>query len=171
MPRSEKEKVDSTIVVAIIGLIGTLVVAVLTSPIGVKLLERTSATETTSPVPTSIPPQDLKQIFKADFENGAASGFAFNSGDWKVVKDKSNYILQGTATGPIAPAAITYFGTNDFADGVIEFRVKFPLLTSNLYFEFRREEGNGSYVLYLVPGNQSIVLATNMLVHLGINEW
>jgi hypothetical protein len=120
------------------------------------------------PTQTAIPttmPQTLQQVFKADFENNFASGFGFTLGNWKIVKDKANHVLQGDSVGSVAPAGLAYFGPSDFTDGVVEFRVKFPYQTSNLYFEFRQDEATGSYALSLDPNSKVVALGTFKLVN------
>jgi hypothetical protein len=166
MPKVEKKEtnrqkgIDTAIIVAIIGLIGTLTVGVLNSQVIIKLLDRSSAT----PAPT--PENGGRLIFSEDFEDNIISGFAFDTGKWEIIGETSNFALKGTATEAIAPAAQAYFGSNDFSDGVIEFRVKF-LQTQGLYLDFRFLEGKGTYVLYLSPGNQDVILATNVLENDG----
>lgn len=173
MSKEEKKGKDTTVIVAIIGLVGTLIAGLLSSPVILKLLDNATATpaaeQTTGESPaTSAPAQsnpqplgDLKLVFEEDFEGQSASGFAFESGDWKVVKDKSNYVLQGVGTGPEAPAAIAYFGANDFASGIIEFKINF-LDEGGVYLDFRLEDG-GSYVFNMTPEYQNVILATNAL--------
>lgn len=224
MSTSTEKKIDTAIVVAIIGLFGTLCVGILNSPLLVKvLIERTSGTATptlpfgaptttnspfeptnTSDAPTAtvftdtvtplaptetftpaietvaptstVPrltrtpnpatpvPQVLQQVFKADFENNFASGFGFTFGDWKILRDKTNHMLQGDSVGSVPPGGIAYFGPSDFADGAVEFRTKFPTLSSNLYLEFRQDEVNGSYALHLDPSHKTVALGTDLLV-------
>jgi hypothetical protein len=157
MPREAKrsKKVDTAIIVAVIGLIGTIMAALLNSPVLTKLVERT---------PNAL--QDEKPIFSQDFEGGSSSGFGFEIGDWKVIQDGSNHVLQGTATESSVPAARAFFGPADFADGAIEFRFKF-IRVGDLYFDFRHQE-TGVYVLYFHTGMQNVVLAINALQG---NDW
>lgn len=112
-------------------------------------------------------PAGLQQVFKADFEDGSTSGFGFESGDWKVEEDQANHVLQGIASGTVAPAAIATFGPSDFSDGAVEYRLKFKT-SSGFYFDFRLEYNKGSYLLYFNPDRQTVVLATNMRVN---NDW
>jgi hypothetical protein len=219
MSTSKEKKIDTAIVVAIIGLCGTICVGLLNSPLLVKfIMDRASLTQTVTPITAGTPleitatpaitgtpfidtatpavlttltatvdivtptattprptrtrtpatatlgaPQVLQQVFKADFENNFASGFGFTFGDWKILKDKTNHLLQGDSVGSVPPAAVAYFGPSDFTDGAVEFRVKFPILSSNLYFEFRQDETNGSYALHVDPTNKVIALGANML--------
>ena len=160
---NRKKRFDTAIIVAIIGLIGTLAVGILNSPLIVKLLDRSS----TTPAGTSPASNGEQLVFSEDFEDDAASGFAFETGKWEIVKDGSNFVLQSTATEPIAPAAKAYFGSNDFSDGSIEFRVKF-LRPQGLYLDFHFQDEKGTYVLYISPEQQTIILATNILEN---NDW
>jgi hypothetical protein len=150
MPREAKKskKVDTAIMVAVIGLIGTIIAALLSSPVLTKLVERT---------PDAL--QDEELIFSQNFESESSSGFGFEIGDWNVIQDGTNYVLQGTATESSVPAARAFFGPADFADGVIEFRFKF-IQAGDLYFDFRHQE-TGVYVLYFHPEVQNVVLAIN----------
>jgi len=163
MPKVEKKKtngkkrLDTAIVVAIIGLIGTLAVGILNSPLIIKLLDRTSVSPT--PAETNLPPNAGQLLFNEDFEDNAASGFAFELGEWEIIKEKSNFVLKGTATESDTPAAKAYFGSNDFSDGIIEFRFKF-LQSIGLYMDFHFQAEKGSHVLHLSPDYESIFLST-----------
>jgi len=53
--RSEKSKPDATTVVAIITLLGTIVTAVLASPVLIAWIQKTPDAKTSSPQPTSVP--------------------------------------------------------------------------------------------------------------------
>jgi hypothetical protein len=157
-PESKKSKLSPTIVVALIGLAGTVVTALLTSPVLIELIKNSGATQT--PVgQTSLPPSEATLVFSEDFEDGAASGFAFQIGDWQISKDKSNRVLEFTATGSEAPAAKAYFGPSVFSDGVVEFRVKFIELYG-FYFDFRQQD-DAVYVLSLDPEASVVLLAVN----------
>lgn len=174
MPKGEKNSSakkgkDTAVVVAIIGLVGTLIVGLLNSPVIIKLLERDSAALTeapndiqpiSAPVESNQPLGDLKLVFDEDFEDKSANGFAFDLGDWEVVKDKSNYVLKGVATGPETPAAVAYFSSNDFSNGVIEFKVKF-MDAGGIYLDFRLQN-SGTYVFNMTPEYQNVILATNV---------
>jgi hypothetical protein len=164
MPNIEKKKtvgqkrVDTAIIVAIIGLVGTLAVGILNSPLIIKLLDRSSVT----PAKTNLPVNGGRIIFSEDFENNVASGFTFETGKWEIIKENSNFVLKGIATDPIAPVANAYFGPNDFSDGTIEFRVKF-LQLYGMDIDFRTQDNGETYVLALSPDYQTIILATNTL--------
>jgi hypothetical protein len=162
MSRSEKKRtnpkkgIDTAIIVAIIGLIGTLTVGILNSQVIIKLLDRSSAT----PAETALSTSGAQLVFNEDFEDNIASGFAFESGNWEIVNENSNFVLKGIATDPIPLVANAYFGPNDFSDGTIEFRVKF-LQLYGMDLDFRTQDNGETYVLALSPDYQTIVLATN----------
>lgn len=158
--KAGKGKYDTAIIVALIGLIGTLVVGILNSPLILKLLERTPETPSSTEVNGQL-------IFNEDFEDGSADGFAFDMGKWDVLTEGSNHLLRATATEPETPAAKAYFGSNDFSSGIVEFRIKF-LQMKGFYMDFRFHEGVGTYVLYFSPEYQSTALATNILEG---NDW
>ncbi len=156
--KTKKSKMSTTVLVALIGLAGTIITALLTSPVLIELIRKSSATET--PVEsTAVAPAGASLVFNEDFEDGVASGFAFQMGDWKISKDKSNRVLEFIATGAEAPAAKAYFGPSIFSDGVVEFRVKFIEL-HGLYFDFRQQE-DAVYVLALDPESSVVLLAVN----------
>jgi len=151
MPRTRSKKIDTAIVVALISLVGTLVVGVLNSPVILALIAPAMST------PTLTSPGKL--VFSQDFEASDANGFAFETGEWTVEQIGSNRILQGIPTEPQVPAAIAYFGSNDFTDGVLEFKVNFQEL-DELYVDFRLGE-EGTYVLYFNPLTGWLVWAIN----------
>lgn len=169
MPKNEKKRtnekkgIDTAIIVAIIGLVGTLTVGILNSQVIIKLLDRSSAT----PAETALSTSDAQLVFNEDFEDNIASGFAFELGNWEIVNENSNFVLKGVATESIAPAAKAYFGSNDFSDGVVEFRVKF-LQPQGLYMDFRFDDARGTYLFNLSPEYQSIIMGTNTLEN---GEW
>jgi hypothetical protein len=142
---------DTAIVVALISLIGTLAVAVLNSPVILALIAPAT------PTPTLTAPGKL--VFSQDFEAGDANGFAFETGKWTVERIGSNRVLQGIPTELQVPAAIAYFGSNDFTDGVLEFKVNFQEL-DELYVDFRLGD-DGTYVLYFNPLTNWLVWAIN----------
>jgi hypothetical protein len=156
--RTKKSKLSPTVIIALIGLAGTVITALLTSPVLIELIKKSSATETLAGV-TAVPPANATLVFDKDFEDGVVSGFAFRSGDWEMTKDKSNRVLEFTATGPEAPAAVAYFGSPDFSDGVVEFRVRFITLFG-MYFDFRQQD-DAVYVLSLDPDSKVVLWAVN----------
>jgi len=159
MSKDEKEKKDNAMIIAIIGLIGTLVAAALGSPVLVELIKDKQVTET--PVSsTQIPaastqtPAFTEQtlIFSEDFENEKVSGFSYDGGQWNIVKDRSNKVLEGDSTslasGTVAKAI---FGPSDFNNGIIEFQVRVIQFagkdgSADLYF---RETNQSTYSLTL----------------------
>lgn len=151
------KKSDAAVVVAIIGLIGTLTAAILNSPLILKLAERSSAPEaagTTAAAP----------VFDENFDDNFANGFGFELGTWEVVKEGDGFILRGTATEPDSPAGKAYFGPGNFSDGAIEFRVKF-LTAPGIYLDFRLQAEKGGYVFNFSPQYQAALLAKNTYNH------
>jgi len=160
-PRATKKKIDTAVLVAIIGLVGTVIAALLSSPVLITLIEEKDATATSATEPIA----GGEPIFSQDFENGNASGFAFISGTWEVAQDRAdpgNAVLQASALDVADPTTKTYFGPSEFANGIIEFRCKF-LRLGDLYLDFRYQEGS-TYVLYFSSGKQYIALASNMII-------
>jgi len=156
MPKEAKEKKDNAMTIAIIGLVGTLIAAALGSPVLVELIKNKQATKT--PASTAQTPGTKTQtpaftnqtlIFSEDFENGKASGFSFDGGEWEIGKDKSNQVLEVDSTslssGTVARAI---FGPSDFNNGVIEFLFRFNLFASDATASVRfRFTGNSTYSL------------------------
>jgi len=138
---SKEKKDNSGMIIAIIGLVGTLVAAALGSPLLVELLKNKQATETpasivtetpvtkveTPDIHTQGPPEFTEQnlIFRENFDNDNVSGFSYDVGQWQLGKDKSNQVLEGdsTASSPDAVSA-AIFGPSDFTNGIIEFRIR-----------------------------------------------
>jgi hypothetical protein len=162
---NEKKGLDAAVIVAVIGLFSALTVGVLNSSLIAKLLDRAFAPS--APTETSPAPSDGSLIFNQNFEDNVASGFAFETGKWEVVKENANFVLKGVATETTQPAATAYFSSNDFSDGLVEFRVKF-LKQPDLYLDFHVQDNVGSYVLDLSPKLQSVALATNTFEN---NDW
>jgi hypothetical protein len=142
MPNNKRKKMDTAVIVAIIGLSGTVIAALFSSPVLIALLER--KTPTAPPTETSPTDGDRVLVFSQDFEDDTTSGFAFDEGDWKIIRDKSNKVLEGIAdvsTPDIYPSAT--FGPSDFADGVVEFKIKFNQFTNDesasLHFRYTNQ--------------------------------
>ena len=160
MPKVEKEKKDNAMIIAIIGLIGTLVAAALGSPVLVELIKDKQITETpvsSTQIPTvsTQTPVFTEQtlIFSEDFENEKVSGFSYGGGQWNIVKDKSNKVLEGDSTS-LSPGsdARAIFGPSDFSNGIIDFQIRVNLFvgddpTANLYF---RETNQSTYSLAIM---------------------
>ncbi len=161
----KKSKPNPAIVIALIGLIGTLITAIFTSPVLIELIKRSSATPTSSAT-LSAPPSSAALIFTQNFDDNSMSGFALRDGDWKIVRDKSNPVLQFSAVGSNWPAGRMIFGPSEISDAVIEFRVQFEEL-SGLYLNFR-EQPSGSYSLSLDPVDSVIVWAIHTV---GDSNW
>ena len=163
MSPKERKKMDSAIIIAIIGLIGTLLAGLLSSPLLLELIERNSVTETPpalvtdEPAPVTTSPDTPTEapvgtnevlVFNADFEDNAASGFGFDHGNWQVGKDKSNFVLEAQSDTDFSSAT---FGPNDFDNGIIEFRIRFEQAQNEggmiLFF---RSTDSESYAIYLM---------------------
>jgi hypothetical protein len=159
----KNKALDTAIIVAIIGVIGTIIAAILGSPWFGNLIKTPTATAT---VPTSTGPvtatsttlpTNTTLVFQEDFEDEAASGFAFGVGTWEIVKDKSNHVLQVTADTPSQTVlADAVFGPADFASGIIEFKLKF-IQPGKVYLNFREQDGPGYYLLLDTVGGQIVL--------------
>lgn len=147
----KKNKGASTvIIVAIIGLIGTLFAAMLGSDWFGEMIKKPTATVpgTTPPtIPGPTLPSNTTLIFEEDFEDGVASGIAYGTGTWEIVKDKSNHALQVRADTPSQTVlADAVFGPSDFTNGIIQFKIKFSTL-GQVWMNFREQGGPGYYLL------------------------
>ncbi|KAF0108536.1 MAG: hypothetical protein FD146_422 [Anaerolineaceae bacterium] len=141
--KSTDKSVNVTIVIAVIGLVGTVIAALLGSPLLEKWLEK-------PPAPTATNPPDATLIFSEDFEDGVASGFTYYVGTWEIAKDKSNYVLKATALPSGSDVlADAVFGPSDFSNGIVEFRIKFIQL-GGVLLDFRYQNQQ-KYCLYLFP--------------------
>lgn len=143
---------NTVIIVAVIGLIGTLFAAMLGSDWFGELVKKPTPTvlATTPPPGTAVGPTlpaGTTLIFEEDFEDGAASGIAYGTGTWEIIKDKSNHVLQVQADTPSqAVLAEAVFGPSDFASGIIQFGLKFTTL-GKVWINFREMGGPGYYLL------------------------
>jgi len=158
--KSKKSKVNPTIVAALIGLVGTLVTALLASPVLIELIKRSDA-QTTSTANTSSTSTGTTLIFSQNFDDGSTSGFALKDGKWQVVRDESKRVLEFTAVGTAWPAGTMFFGPSNISDVVIEFQLKFKKL-SGLYVHFREQENGDSYVISFDPNDSVVVWATTL---------
>ncbi len=158
--KGEKEKKDNAMTIAIIGLVGTLVAAALSSPVLIELIKSNQATETPAgsvdtpvgntetpsgsietptgsvetPVASSLTPaySETNLIFSEDFENDKASGFSFDGGEWSIGKEKSNKVLQVDTTSLAqGTVARAIFGPSDFDNGIIEFQIRIDQFVGN----------------------------------------
>lgn len=154
MPNKSSSKgTNVAILVALIGLAGTVITALLSSPLLTRLLE--------SPTPeTAVPLGDTKLVFSEDFEDGTASGFGFISDNWTVAKDRSNKVLAADSTSYSSDQfTVATFGPTDFSNGVIEFKLKYEKI-GGFYTNFRLSEG-AQYILYLNGKEDLMSLAYN----------
>lgn len=155
MPAKSK-KTDTVVIVAIIGLVGTVIAALFSSPVLIALLERKTPVPGSSEASVTAAPSTNANkvlVFNQDFENDSTSGFAFDGGDWKISNDKSNKVLEGIADKSepdIWPMAT--FGPSDFANGIVEFKIKFSQLqddtSASLHFRYTRE---ATYSVTMMP--------------------
>jgi hypothetical protein len=147
---AKRKKTDTAIIVAIVGVIGTLIAAIFSSPVLIALLER--ATPAAQPSASAATDVNQVLVFNQDFENGTTSGFAFDEGTWKIGKDKSNNVLEGIgdlSQPDIWPMAI--FGPNDFTNGMVEFNIKFNRFqdeaSASFHFRYNDESTYSAYVM------------------------
>ena len=144
MSKEIKEKKDRAITIAIIGLVGTLVAALLGSPVLVELIKNRQGTET-PPISeeTKVFAEQIL-IFREDFDSDNVSGFAYDGGEWAISKDKSNQVLEVDTTS-IAPGevATAIFGPSDFSDGIVEFHFRVNQFatesTTNINFRYTNQ--------------------------------
>ena len=125
MPKEDVKR-DNAMTIAIIGLIGTLIAALLGSPLLMELVNNEQVTET-PPAAITVTPgfTDQSLIFREDFDSDNVSGFSYDIGQWIISKDRSNQVLEGdaAASSPDTIAMVT-FGPSDFSNGIIEFRIR-----------------------------------------------
>lgn len=144
MSKRKNKKLDTTIIVALIGLAGTILTAMFSSPILKGLVERTpmpeAANSSTNPGPTPV--------FSEDFEKGYASGLSYTSEEWQVMKEKGDYVLELRGAGNTNNTVS--FGPNDFSNGSIEFQLFFRNF-DGFILNFRSNMDVETYVLYLAP--------------------
>jgi len=140
----------STLVIALIGMVGTIIAGLLGSP----LLEKWFAHP---PEATSTNPPSAILVFNEDFNDSVANGFYFDVGKWEIIKEKSNNVLAAYADTPSPDIqADALFGPADFSDGIIEFRIKF-IQAGPAYLDFRSQDRQ-KYSLYLDPSGQQVIL-------------
>lgn len=155
---SKEKKDNSGMVIAIIGLIGTLVAAALGSPLLVELLKDKQATETPPSIVTETPNPNTQQtpefteqipIFRENFDNDNVSGFSYDVGQWQISKDKSNRVLEGDATAsPPDVVTTASFGPSDFTNGIIEFRIMVDQFANDASVSLRfRSSSQSAYSL------------------------
>ena len=155
MSKETKGKKDNAMIIAIIGLVGTLVAALLGSPVLVELIKggQTTETPTLSAETQNFTEQTL--IFREDFDSDKVSGFAFDGGQWQVGKDQSNKVLEGDSTS-VSPGEVAraIFGPSDFSSGIIEFRIRINQFgndeTANIAFRYTKQS---TYALALMQNH------------------
>jgi hypothetical protein len=140
--RNPKKRIETPLIVAIIGLIAAL----LSSPLVFKFVESLTA----PPTPTNAPNQVV--VFTEDFEDDSIDGLAIQTGQWIVGRDKSNKVVDVQAD-PSSPA-LASFSPADFADGMIDFRIQF--LTGGGFSLKLRDSDGSAYVLRFEPDSLSL---------------
>jgi len=160
MPKKETKKIDTAIIVAIIGVTGTIMAALLSSPLISEIFSNNSKEETIN----NPPIENGTIVFSNDFEQGQTSGFVFSNDQWNITKDKGNEVLELSGIG--TESGIAFFGPNDFSNGSIKFRFNFRSFDSFL-LNFRGELGVQTYTLYFSPGNNEISLGYSS----AANDW
>lgn len=158
MHKAKRQKMDKAIVIALIGLAGTVIAALLASPIIGAWLAKTPAAETAD---ASSRTKEL--VFNSDFEDGEVTGFYISSDEWQMIKDGGNSALEisGTDSGNTTAT----FGPNAFSNGIIEFRIKFKNF-DGFILTFRSSDGQ-TYTLYLAPTGGEIKLGYGS----AANDW
>lgn len=158
MSRDEKKKVDTTVLVAIIGLVGTLAAAILSSPVLIKLIERTPPPAATpTPGPTATPvvaptgASNAVLVFSEDFNDGNASGFTITGGSWQVRKIGGETFFEGSGNGGVL------FGPPDMANGTLSFQFRFA--KESAFFVALRFSPQEEYRLTVDGRNDRIEMA------------
>jgi hypothetical protein len=160
MSEKKTKKVDTAIIVAVIGLVGTIIAALLSSPLVSRFLGDDS--EQAGSINPTVETGTL--VFSNDFENGQTNGFVFSSDQWQITRDKGNEVLELSGIG--TDSGVAFFGPNDFADGSIIFRLNLRNFDSFL-MNFRSELGVQTYTLYFSPENDEISLGYSS----AASEW
>ena len=157
MSKQTSKKMDKAIVVALIGLTGTIIAALIASPFFDRLFPAT-------PVPQGTTEQvaALDRVFWEDFEKGYQSGLSISTEEWQVMKYGDGSVLEvsGTDSGNTSIS----FGPNDFSDGTITFRLLFVNF-NGFILNFRG--GAETYTLYLAPTSGEIKLGYSS----AANDW
>jgi hypothetical protein len=105
---------------------------------------------TRQPSDTSLPPTAIASgsvLFEEDFEDGKAQGIAFISGNWKIVTDDDgNRVYDIDNTGGSGFPGVD-FGSTDWKNYAIEYRVKPLTAKAWVILEFRRNlDGSDKYI-------------------------
>lgn len=143
MSKNKPKKMDRAIIVALIGLAGTTLAALIASPLFERLFPGTPQVE-----PAGEPGAVSDRVFWENFESGYASVLSFTSEEWQVMEYGGGSVLEvsGTSDGNTSVS----FGPNDFSDGVIEFKLLFINFDGFLLI-FRSNGNMETYTLYLSP--------------------
>ncbi|MBI3163337.1 MAG: hypothetical protein HYZ24_01535 [Chloroflexi bacterium] len=157
MPKPKNQRMDKAIVIALIGLAGTVITGLLSSPILKALIEKTPVPATA----TSVGGGETL-VFENDFEDGESTGFSFSSEEWQVKKEKGNYALEVSGTGN--NTTLVWFGPNDFSDGSIEFRILFKNFDGFL-LNFRSTIDAETYTMYFAPESREVKLGYGSVAH------
>lgn len=174
MSPKSKEKANPTVIVAVIGLAGTLITALLASPVLIALIEEEAPTATPPPavtteapateanltepvVPTDTPANPTQVlVFENTFNNETMDGFTVQSGEWHPGMDKNEPVLEGIGPADESQIAAVDFGAGDFSDGIIEFNMRFRTLGG--FILSYRSSSDQVYSLYLDPLQREITI-------------
>lgn len=118
MSKKKSKKMDKAVVVALIGLTGTVIAALLASPFFDRLFSEPSV-----PPATEGTEADFDRVFWEDFEKGYPSGLSISSEEWQVMEDGEDSVLE--VSGIPDGNTLIGFGPTDFSDGRIEFELYF----------------------------------------------
>ncbi len=159
MSKNKSKKMDKAIVIALIGLAGTVLAALIASPVFEKFFSATPAPETAGEQEAVS-----DRVFWEDFENGHFSGLSISTQEWQVMDYEGGSVLEvsGTYTGNTTVS----FGANDFSDGSIRFRLLFKNF-GGFILTFRSNMDVETYTLYLAPRSNEIQLGYGS----AANDW
>ncbi len=150
MSPKRTKKLDTTVLVALIGVTGTVIAALISSPILGKLFDSGTPAST-----ATASAADNGLVFVNDFENGQTSGFAFSTDQWQVIRADGNQVLE--LSGLSNNSTTAEFGPNDFSNGEILFRLNFKN-SGGFVVNFRSSVGVQTYTLYFAPASNEISL-------------
>lgn len=157
MSKNKPKKMDKAIVVALIGLAGTVLAALIASPIIGRLFPDAPASEVAGEQGA-----DSDRVFWEDFEKGHPSGLSISTEEWQVMEYEGGYVLE--VSGIDSGNTSISFGPNDFSDGAIEFRLLFVNF-DGFIMNFRSDVE--TYTLYLAPTGGEIKLGYGS----AANDW
>ncbi|MCK6567737.1 MAG: hypothetical protein DCC59_17550 [Chloroflexi bacterium] len=150
MSKKKSKKMDKAVVVALIGLAGTVIAALLASPFFDRLFSEPSV-----PPATEGTEADFDRVFWEDFEKGYPSGLSISSEEWQVMEDGEDSVLE--VSGIPDGNTLIGFGPTDFSDGRIEFELYFKNFDGFL-LTFRSNVDVETYTLYLAPNSSEVKL-------------